>query len=113
VLWTHQLNIANGSHHAGRRIARDASVDDRLLIVYRLGDASRLRVSGQTLDQLLFGPRRLLATGPYLAARELRVATDPLLPLDLDGEVRGSTPVSITLLPEALRVLLPPTFVDT
>jgi diacylglycerol kinase (ATP) len=55
VLWTHQLNIANGSHHAGRRIARDASVDDRLLIVYRLGDASRLRVSGQTLDQILFG----------------------------------------------------------
>jgi diacylglycerol kinase (ATP) len=112
ALWTHQLNIANGSHHAGRRIARDASVDDRLLVAYRLGDASRLRVSGQTLNQLLFGPRRLLATGPYLAARELWVATDPPLPLDLDGEVRGSTPVRITLLPEALRVLVTPTFVD-
>jgi diacylglycerol kinase (ATP) len=88
-------------------------VDDRLLVVYRLGDASRLRVTGQTLGQVLFGPRRPLSAGPYLATRELWVATDPPLPLDLDGEVRGTTPVRITLLQQALRVLVPPTFVDT
>ena len=28
-LVTHQLNIANGSHHAGRAIARDTGLDDR------------------------------------------------------------------------------------
>jgi diacylglycerol kinase (ATP) len=113
VLWTHQLNISNGAYHAGRRIARDASVDDRLLVVYRLGDASRLRVTGQTLDQVLRGPSRALDAGPYLTARELWVATDPPQPLDLDGEVRGTTPVRISVLPNALRVLVPPTFLDT
>ena len=113
VLWTHQLNIANGAYHAGRRIARDASVDDRRLLVYRLGDAHRVRVTGQTLDQVLRGPRRALAAGPYLTAGELQLATDPPLPLDLDGEVRGTTPVRVTLLPQALRVLVPPAFVDT
>ena len=113
VLWTHQLNIANGAYHAGRRIARDASVDDRLLVVYRLGDASRLRVTGQTLDQVLRGPGRPLDAGPYLTARELWVATDPPRPLDLDGEVRGTTPVHISVLPNALRVLVPPSFLDT
>jgi diacylglycerol kinase (ATP) len=113
VLWTHQLNVANGSYHAGRRVARDASVDDRRLIVYRLGDASRLRVSGQTLNQVLLGPRRSLAAGPYVTAAELLVETDPPLPLDLDGEVTGRTPARITLLPEALRVLVPQAFVDT
>jgi diacylglycerol kinase (ATP) len=112
VLWTHQLNVANGAYHAGRRIARDASVDDRLLVVYRLGDASRLRVTRGTVAQALVGPRRLLAAGPYLTTRELRVETDPPLSLDLDGEVRGTTPVGITVLPDALRVLVPPTFVD-
>ncbi|MEV4259790.1 diacylglycerol kinase family protein, partial [Spirillospora sp. NPDC049652] len=40
---THQLNVANGAHHSGQRIARDASPDDRLLAVYRLGDERRLR----------------------------------------------------------------------
>jgi diacylglycerol kinase (ATP) len=113
VLWTHQLNVANGAYHAGRRIARDASVDDRLLVVYRLGDARRLRVTGQTVGQALVGPRRLLAAGPYVTTRELQVATDPPLALDLDGEVRGTTPVGITVLPNALRVLVPPSFVDT
>jgi YegS/Rv2252/BmrU family lipid kinase len=112
VLWIHQLNIANGAYHAGRRIARDASVDDRLLVVYRLGDASRLRVTGRTLDQVLRGPRRPLDAGPYLTARTLWVATDPPRPLDLDGEVRGTTPVRVSLLPNALRVLVPPSFPD-
>jgi diacylglycerol kinase (ATP) len=28
-LVTQQLNIANGSHHAGRAIARDTGLDDR------------------------------------------------------------------------------------
>lgn len=87
-------------------------MDDRLLIVYRLGDASRLRLTGQTLGQVLFGPRRSRTAGPYLGTRELWIATDPPLPLDLDGEVRGTTPVRIALLPDALRVLVPPTFLD-
>ena len=113
VLWTHQLNIANGAYHAGRRITRDASVDDRLLVAYRLGDASRLRVTGQTLGQVLAGPRRSRADSRFLSTDRLRVATDPPLPLDLDGEVRATTPVHITLLPQALRVMVPPSFVDT
>jgi diacylglycerol kinase (ATP) len=111
--WTHQLNVANGAYHAGRRIARDASVDNRLLVVYRLGDASRLRVTRQTLDQVVRGPHRPLDAGPYLTARELWLATDPPRSLDLDGEVHETTPVHISLLPNALRVLLPSTFLDT
>jgi diacylglycerol kinase (ATP) len=44
---------------------------------------------------------------------EVWVDTDPPLALDLDGEVRGRTPVRITLLPQALRVLVPQGFADT
>jgi diacylglycerol kinase (ATP) len=113
VLWTHQLNVANGGYHAGRRIARDASVDDRLLILYRLGDARRLHLTGQTVAQVLLGPRRPLTADRYLTTREVVVATDPPLPLDLDGEVRGSTPVRISVLAKALRVLVPQNFIDS
>jgi diacylglycerol kinase family enzyme len=87
-------------------------VDDRLLVAYRLGDTNRPRVTGRTLDQVLRGPRRPLDAGPRLTARTLWVATDPPRPLDLDGEVRGTTPVRASLLPSALRVLVPPTFPD-
>jgi diacylglycerol kinase (ATP) len=113
VVWTHQLNIANGGHHAGRRIASDAGVDDRLLVVYRLGDAGRLHVTAQTARQVVVGPRRPLSHGPFVTTGEVWVDTDPPLALDLDGEVRGRTPVRITLLPQALRVLVPQGFADT
>ena len=61
-LVTHQLDIANGSHHAGRAIARDTDLDDRQLVVYRLGDADRLRLTLVTVRQAVTGPRRSLPT---------------------------------------------------
>jgi YegS/Rv2252/BmrU family lipid kinase len=110
---THQLNIANGSHHAGRAIAPDTGLDDRLLVVYRLGDANRLRLAAATLRQTVTGPHRPLARTPFLTTRELWLETDPPMELDVDGEVRGRTPVQITLEANALRVMVPTAFTDT
>lgn len=111
---THQLNIANGSHHSGRRFAGDASPDDRLLNVYRLGDRSRLGLAAATVAHVVAGPRRRLADEMFInTSHEVRVTTDPPLPVDVDGEIRGRTPVTIGLLPNALRVLVPHTFDDT
>ena len=76
-LVTHQLNIANGSHHAGRAIARDTGLDDRQLVVYRLGDADRLRLTLATVRQAVTGPRRSLADTPFLTARQVWLDTDP------------------------------------
>src|SRR5215213_142598 len=90
---THQLNIANGSHHAGRAIAPDTGLDDRLLVVYRLGDSNRLRLAAATLRQTITGPRRPLARTPFLTTRELWLETDPPMELDVDGEIRDRTPV--------------------
>jgi diacylglycerol kinase (ATP) len=110
---THQLNIANGSHHAGRAIAPDTGLDDRLLVVYRLGDSNRLRLAAATLRQTVTGPRRPLARTPFLTTRELWLETDPPMDLDIDGEIRGRSPVQITLEANALRVMVPTTFTDT
>jgi diacylglycerol kinase (ATP) len=112
-LATHQLNIANGSFHAGRAIAADAGVDDRLLVVYRLGDANRLRLTAATVRQAVLGPYRPLARTPFLTTDKLWLETDPPLDLDIDGEIRGRTPVQITLEPNALRVMVSPSFRDT
>jgi diacylglycerol kinase (ATP) len=112
-LATHQLNIANGSFHAGRAIAADAGVDDRLLVVYRLGDANRLRLTAATVRQAVLGPYRPLARTPFRTADRLSLETDPPLDLDIDGEIRGRTPVEINLEANALRVMVGPAFADT
>ncbi len=109
---THQLNIANGGFHAGRPIAGDAGIDDRLLVAYRLGTASRGRLVGAMVRHAVTGPYLRMADEEFLAVDDLTVDTEPPLALDVDGEVRGTTPVRIRVLPNALRVMVPPHFVD-
>ena len=111
-LVTHQLNIANGSHHAGRAIARDTGLDDRQLVIYRLGDAHRLRLTLATVRQAITGPRRPLAHTPFLTARNVWLHTEPPMDLDVDGEIRGRTPAQITLETNALRVMVRADFPD-
>lgn len=110
---THQLNIANGSHHSGRPFARDATLDDRLLAIYRLGDERRLRLASATLRLVLTGHRRTVSEDAFLLTDKVEVETDPPLPIDVDGEIRGRTPVTISLLPNALHVLVDQDFEDT
>ncbi|MFC5746483.1 diacylglycerol/lipid kinase family protein [Actinomadura rugatobispora] len=110
---THQLNVANGAHHSGRRIARDASPDDRLLAVYRLGDRRRLRLASATARHVLTGKWRSLDEDAFLTTDHVRIETDPPLNVDVDGEIRGRTPVTVRLLGNALRVVVPQSFVDT
>lgn len=113
TLTTHQLNIANGSFHAGRPITADASADDRLLVAYTLGSGGRLSLVAATVRHALAGARRSHAEPTFLATSELWLHTDPPLPLDIDGEVQGRTPVRITLAGNALRVMVAPGFPDT
>ena len=112
TFWTHQLNIANGRSHAGRPIARDASIDDGKLVVYRLGGRERSKLSRATVEQVVLGPHRDLAMTPFVVVPEVRVETDRPLGVDVDGEVHGSTPVTISCAPQALRVVMPQAFVD-
>jgi diacylglycerol kinase (ATP) len=109
---THQLNIVNGRFQAGQPITRDATVDDRVLHVYPLGGDRRRQLLSASLRQAFAGRRRPTAP-PFLATDDLLVETDPPLPLDVDGEVHGQTPIRVRLLPNALRALAGPSFVDS
>jgi diacylglycerol kinase (ATP) len=106
VVRTHQVNIANGAFHAGTPITADASADDRLLLAYTLGDHARRRLLAATLRHLATGRRRTLTEAPFLVTDQLRLDTDPALPIDIDGELQITTPVEIRVDPNALRVMV-------
>ncbi|MFC0528925.1 diacylglycerol/lipid kinase family protein [Phytohabitans kaempferiae] len=108
---THQLNIVNGRFQAGRPITSDATVDDRVLHVFPVGGPRRRQLLSASLRQAFAGQRQPTAP-PFLATDDLTVETDPPLPLDVDGEVHGRTPIRVRLLPNALRVMVAPSFVD-
>lgn len=43
----------------------------------------------------------------WLRGREIRVETDPIEPVQLDGDAGGETPFTVTAAPGAIRVILP------
>lgn len=108
---TNQLNIANGRMHAGTAIAADVTVDDRLLTVYSLGGATRWSTVRATVRQLLTAWQPVARKG-YLTGTEFEITTDRPLPVDVDGEVSGTTPITVTLAAQSLRVFVPQSFHD-
>lgn len=111
--FTHQLNVANGRFHAGRVIAADASIDDHQLVAYRLGGRGRAGLSVATLAHVVRGASRRLAGIAFLVTTQVHIATDPVLAVEVDGEVRARTPITVSTEAEALRVMVPPGFADT
>jgi len=102
---THQLYIANGGFHAGRPITADANADDRLLVAYPVGDASRRRLLRQTARNAATGHLRSYGEEPFLATDEIWLETDRPAPVEVDGEPHGYTPLRVGLAPNALRVM--------
>ncbi|WP_422769913.1 diacylglycerol/lipid kinase family protein [Plantactinospora sp. WMMC1484] len=105
---THQLYVANGGFQAGRPITADANADDRLLVAYPVGGPTRRGLLRATARHAATGHRRTLADEPFLTGGEILLDTDRPAPVEVDGEVRGHTPVRIGLDANALRVMAPP-----
>ncbi|HEV2108574.1 MAG TPA: diacylglycerol kinase family protein [Thermomicrobiales bacterium] len=90
----------------------------------RLRLMSRLRTDDGWLDVLIFSATsalpmartlarmvtRRLDRSPYVLhrpARIVRLGSDPPIPVQLDGDVATTTPVTFEILPAALRVIVP------
>ena len=52
-------------------------------------------------------PAARTASSATPRGREVRVETDPVEPVELDGEPRGETPFTATVVPGAIRILVP------
>ena len=104
-----QVAVGNGRHYGGGfTVAPDASIDDHRLDVYAI-EQGRLR------DHLSLA--RLLRTGHivehervhHVTTRRLRLVTDEPLPVNLDGEIAASTPMTFEVDRNALHVVVPAT----
>ena len=62
---------------------------------------------------MLTGPWRSLDEDAFLTTAHVEIETDRPLQVDVDGEVRGRTPVTIRLRGNALHVMVPRSFHDT
>ncbi|MCL8206878.1 MAG: diacylglycerol kinase [Actinomycetia bacterium] len=107
VFRTRQLVVANGPTIAGPiHPSADSSGQDGLLEVFRLGGPSSysmLRAAWHLVRGWL--PRDREAR--FRRVPRVEVATDPPVPVDVDGDLWGMTPIACRVLPGALAVLAP------
>jgi len=100
-------SVANASTYGGgMRVAPDARIDDGLFDICLLHDAGRL-------EFLLAFPRVFKGTHithPKVTmhrAREVCIDSVPPMPVLIDGDVVGTTPVTFTIHRHALQMLMP------
>ncbi|MGW2724717.1 YegS/Rv2252/BmrU family lipid kinase [Streptomyces sp. NPDC001492] len=94
----------SGYYGFGRRIAPDARVDDGLLDVVMISEAPR-RLFFALMNELKTGSHVHRPQVRILRGKEITISADRDVPYGADGEVEAVLPVTLRVLPGALRVL--------
>ena len=102
-----QVAVGNGRHYGGgNTMSPTAGIDDDLLDVYAI-------VRGRLWDHVSIA--RLLKDGTFiehervhhLTTRQVRLVTEPSLPVNLDGEIVTNTPSVFEIERNAVNVVVP------
>ncbi len=104
----HEVIAAIGRFAAGgMRLTPNAIPDDGLFDVLVLGDLSKLDLA-TNLHKTYKGTHLSHPKVDIVRGKSVRVEAEELLPIQLDGEQPGTTPVLFELLPGALHLRVPP-----
>ena len=99
--------VANGRFFGGGlRICPDAEPDDGLFDVLTIGDITK-RDLVLTVPKMYRGTHLPHPKAELLRGATVTVTSDPPLPIELDGEQPGTTPVSFEVVPGAFRLRVP------
>ena len=103
----HDVIVANGQFHGGAMwLAPGARPDDGLFDVLLIGDVTKLDFA-TTAPKLYRGTHLAHPKVDLERARTVSVDAGETLPIELDGEQVGTTPVRFDVVPGALRVRVP------
>ena len=103
----HDVIVANGQYHGGAMwLAPEARPDDGLFDVVLIGDITK-RDFVTTAPKIYRGTYLSHPKVELLRTRAVAVDAPERLPIELDGEQVGTTPVRFEIVPGALRVRVP------
>jgi YegS/Rv2252/BmrU family lipid kinase len=103
----HDVIVANGRWHGGAmHLAPEAEPDDGLFDIVLIGDVTK-RDFVTTAPKLYSGKYLSHPKIELLRSRRVSVDAPERLPIELDGEQVGTTPVTFEVVPSALRVRVP------
>jgi diacylglycerol kinase (ATP) len=103
----HEVVVANGRFLGGGMLmCPEASPDDGLFDVLLIGDITKADLV-RTLPKIYRGTHLPHPKAELLRGATVAVDAEQALPVQLDGEQPGTTPVRFELVPKALRLRVP------
>ena len=103
----HEVIVANGRYlGGGMHMCPDARPDDGLFDVLAIGDVTKADLV-RTMPKIYRGTHLPHPKAELLRGAVVEVESPQPLPLQLDGEVPGTTPARFEVVPGALRVRVP------
>lgn len=101
-----EVRIANGGYHGGTELIENAGVTTGEIVVQVVEGSARPALLWSWGLSLL-GPDKARHTVREFRGTRFRLATDPPLPISIDGEVLAKTPVTAEVAVNAIRMALP------
>jgi YegS/Rv2252/BmrU family lipid kinase len=101
-----EVRIANGRFHGGTELIDEASVDSGEIVVQAVQGHARRRLLRNWINGVLRRDARHEDTVNF-TGKALRIATEPPLPVSIDGEVLAHTPVTARIAPGVIDVMVP------
>jgi len=101
-----EVVIANGRYFGETIVSPEASIRDGLLTVYVLEEMGNWTLVWWLFRYLILRKTEMPGARTF-SVRELLIDADPPQSMDIDGEAIVSTPARISVVPRAVKVLLP------
>ncbi|MDA8227087.1 MAG: YegS/Rv2252/BmrU family lipid kinase [Desulfitobacterium hafniense] len=108
---THQVVISNGGHFGILPLIPNVSPDDQELVVFVIDTENRWDMLKLWIAFLLKNLTSF-SQARFFKTKEILIEAIPSQYVKVDGEITTKTPISITLAPEALKVMVPNNFKD-
>lgn len=101
-----EVRVSNGPYHGGTEIVESAEVDSGEIVVQAVVGHARRRLVANWAASVLKLPARHEQVREF-HGRSLRLVTEPVLPVSIDGEVLATTPVVARIAPGVIEVMAP------
>ena len=101
-----EVRIANGSYHGGTELMETAEVDSGEIVVQVVTGNARHRLAWSWAASIL-KLRARKRTVREFHGTELRIVTEPPLPISIDGEILARTPVTVRVARAVIEVAAP------
>lgn len=105
-VWATEVRIANGGYFGGVELVEDAEVDSgEIMIQIVTGKSQRNLMQNWVSNMLKLRNRDQWQA--EIRAKNIRLSTDPVMDVTIDGELATKTPVTVSVAPDAVVIAAP------